>query len=82
MPKAEVLPERVVAGHGAPETTYAGCGAKRRSVEAFKNFYEDVKVVIDAKLGSFLFLVFCYALLLHVFVGVCSALLLHGFVGV
>ena len=47
-----MLPERVVAGHGAPETADAGGDAEGRPVEAFEDLDDDVNVVVDAELRS------------------------------
>jgi hypothetical protein len=63
--EAEVLPEGVVAGNGAPESANAGGDAEGRPVEAFQDLSEDVGVVVYAELGFFLFLL-CF-LLLHGF---------------
>lgn len=44
----------VVASNGAPETANAGRYAEGTAVEAFEDFHEDVGVVVDEELGSFL----------------------------
>ena len=52
--EAEVLPERVVVlSEAAPETADAGGHTQRRTVESFKDFAENVEVVVYGKLGSF-----------------------------
>lgn len=53
--EAQMLPERVVAGNGAPETADAGRNTERAAVESFQDFQKNVYVVIDAELGSLLF---------------------------
>jgi hypothetical protein len=63
--EAEVLPEGVVAGNGAPEAANAGGDAEGGPVEALQDLGEDVGVVVDAELGLFLFFL-CF-LLLHGF---------------
>ncbi len=73
--EAEVFPEGVIAGDGAPEAADTGGDGEWRAIEAFEDLYEDVYVVVDEELGLFLFL-FCF-LLLH---GLISALRERGFV--
>lgn len=55
MAEAQMLPERVVAGNGAPETADTGRNTERAAVESFQDFQKNVYVVIDAELGSLLF---------------------------
>ena len=50
-----MLPEGVVAGDGGPEAADAGGDAKGGAIEAFEDFDEDVNVVVDEELESFLF---------------------------
>lgn len=66
--EAEVLPEGVVvAGEAAPETADTGGDTEGRTVQSFKDFPEDVDVVVYAKLGSFLFLFWFAFAFLRVF---------------
>lgn len=62
MAEAELFPERVVAGQGAPEAADAGGDAEGATVKSFEDFNENVNVVVDEELGSLFFLLL---LLLH-----------------
>lgn len=57
MSEAKVFPDGVVSGDGGPEVADAGGDAKGGAIEAFEDFDEDVNVVVDEELGSFLFTV-------------------------
>ena len=64
--EAEVFPERVVvSSESAPETADASGYTEGGTVKSFKDFYEDVDVVVYEELGTFL-LVFCCGFL-HAF---------------
>lgn len=54
MAEAKMLPERVVAGNGAPETADAGRNTERAAVESFQDLHQNIYVVIDAEPGSLL----------------------------
>lgn len=63
--EAQVLPQRVVvAREAAPQPTHARRHAQRGTVEAFKDFPENVNVVVYEEPWSFL-LLYAVLLLLH-----------------